>query len=381
VLRSGSGVRTQGGSEAASWPTAESRHPISAHHTRCTSAHAAAVLVLLFGLAPVVAQKPRPILASPGQIETLVSVGGLPPAVVGQFREPLGFHQAASGEYFVFDRRGHSVYEVDARGESTRKLVQIGGEDGRVIAPTAFGLHPAGTFAVADAPNGRERIQFFGLGGSPLGGFTLPGRAIARVAIGGLSLNGVGTLAFTGPSVLLNRPETGSLITEYTLAGTPVRSIGSLRPTGHESDRDLHLAMNAAIPLVNPTGGFYVVFLAGTPVFRKYDAAGSLVFERIIQGRELDPLIEAAPKRWPRRHIDGAEVPFVVPTVRAATVDSAGSLWVSFTIPFTYVFDERGEKIRTVQFRAAGIVSPTSLAFTTRGRLLVTPGCFEFAVK
>ena len=41
--------------------------------------------------------------------------------------------------------------------------------------------------------------------------------------------------------------------------------------------------------------------------------------------------------------------------------------------------DTMGEKIRTVQFRAGGIVAPSSLAFSDKGRLLVTPGCFEFA--
>jgi len=28
--------------------------------------------------------------------------------------------------------------------------------------------------------------------------------------------------------------------------------------------------------------------------------------------------------------------------------------------------------------RAAGIVNPTSLSFTSKGRLLITPGCYEF---
>lgn len=337
--------------------------------------------VLLLGLGPFLLQTPpgaRPARSSPGDIEVLRSVSGLSPAIVGQFREPIGFQQAASGEYYVFDRRGHAVYEIDARGESVRRLVQIGGEAGRVIEPTAFGLHPAGTFAVADAPNGRERIQFFGWGGARLGGFTLPGRATPRIRIGALSLSGVGSLAFTGRSVLLNQPETGSLITEYTLSGTPVRTIGTLRDTGQEANRDVHLAMNAAIPLVDPDGGFFVVFLAGTPAFRKYDMDGRLIFERVMQGRELDPLVADAPKQWPARSAAGGEVPLVVPNVRTAAVDGAGRLWVAFTTPFTYVFDAGGEKIRTVQFRGAGIVSPASLAFTARGRLLVTPGCYEF---
>ena len=42
------------------------------------------------------------------------------------------------------------------------------------------------------------------------------------------------------------------------------------------------------------------------------------------------------------------------------------------------LYDTAGEKIRTVQFRAGGIVSPASLSFAEGGRLLVSPGCFEF---
>jgi len=315
---------------------------------------------------------------SPGRIETLRSVGGLAPDVAGLFREPLDFQQIQSGQYFVFDRRGHSVHSVDASGQVSKKLVEIGSEEGRVIEPRAFAAVPDGTFVVADAPNGRERIQVFGVNGERRGGFTLPGRATARVTFSGLSLTGVGTLAFTGRTVLISQPETGALFVEYTLSGTPFRSIGRLRSTGHEDDRELHMALNVGIPLINPRGGFYFVFLAGSPVLQRYDANGVLLFERVMQGRELDPVLAAMPRTWPRRRIGDADVPLVVPSIRTAAVDEAGRLWVSFTIPFTYVFDEEGEKRRTVQFRAAGIVAPTSLFFTPQGRVLVTPGCYEF---
>ena len=63
---------------------------------------------------------------------------------------------------------------------------------------------------------------------------------------------------------------------------------------------------------------------------------------------------------------------------RTAAVDAAGRLWIALTLPFTYVFDPDGEKIRVVQFRAAGILAPSSLAFARDGRLLVTPGCYMF---
>ena len=236
-------------------------------------------------------------------------MNSLAPHVVGLFREPIGFKQTANGEYYVFDRRGHTVYAVKEDGATATKLVQIGAEDGRVIEPSAFDVAFNGSFAVADAPNRRERVQIFDAGGVRTGGFLLPGRGESRVVLGTLSLNGVGTLAFTGRSLLMSHPETGWLITEYGLAGTPIRSIGRLRKTGHESDRDLHLALNAGIPLADSKGGFYFVFMAGQPVFRKYDASGELIYERTIQGREIDPVIAAHSRpvaaARPRRAPDG----------------------------------------------------------------------------
>jgi hypothetical protein len=65
--------------------------------------------------------------------------------------------------------------------------------------------------------------------------------------------------------------------------------------------------------------------------------------------------------------------------VRTAAVDASGQLWVSLMTPFTYVYDPQGEKRRTIQFASAGgAISPTSLFFSDDGRLLVTPGCYEF---
>jgi len=324
---------------------------------------------------------PAPAAYSPGRVDTLRAVAALPVEVVGGFRDPLAYERLASGDALVFDRRGHAVYAVGRAGTAARKLVAIGGEDGRVIEPTAFDAEPDGTFVVADAPNGRERVQIFAPDGRRASGFQLPGRATPRVTLGSLSLSGIGTLHFTGRSVLISQPETGGLMTEYGLAGTPVRTIGNLRPTGHEADRDLHLALNAGIPLKGADGGYWFVFLAGEPALARFDRQGQLLFHRRMQGRELDPVVAATPSVWPRRAIDGTEVPLVTPVVRTAALDPAGRLWVSFVVPYTYVFDGLGEKVRTVQFQAAGLAAPNSLSFASPGRLLVTPGCVEFDVR
>lgn len=328
-------------------------------------------LALLVCAAPLGARKP----------DVVRSIGAIPASLAGRFRDPVAFQQSASGQYFVFDRRAHTVYAIDEEQTAVWEIVQIGAEPGRIIDPTAFSVEPNGTFVVADAPNGRERIQIFSPAGFRLGGFALRGRSRPRVQIDSFVLNGIGSLQYTGSSILMSQPETGALVAEYLLSGAVNRTFGNLRPTGHEDDPELHLALNSGFPLVDPQGGFFFVFQTGAPAFRKYDREGRLLFERHIEGREIDELVARLPTTWPRRKTAEGELPLVSPTVRAAGVDPAGNLWVSFVLPYAYVYDRDGDKIRTLQFRAAGIMSPNSLFFGRNGRLLVTPGLYEFDAR
>jgi len=228
---------------------------------------------------------------------------------------------------------------------------------------------------VADAPGNQQRVQFFTASGTTLGGFTMPGRGVPQITLGDLVLSGLGTLEYTGQTVLISQPELGSLVVEYLPTGTPLRTFGDLRETGQEKDPQVHHALNVGITLLNPRGGYYFVFLSGVPLFRKYDAAGKLVFERHIEGVELDPYVGKLPTTWPRRR---GEIPIVPATVRTAAVDPDGNLWISLAAPYTYVYDPSGDKRRTFQFRGAGIISPTSFFFTRDRRVLVTPGCYAF---
>src|SRR4029077_4211578 len=98
----------------------------------------------------------------------------------------------------------------------------------------------------------------------------------------------------------ISQPETGALITEYGWNGGALRSIGRLRTTGHEEDRELHLALNSGIPLAAADGGFWFVFQTGVPVLQRYDRDGKLVFERHIEGRQVDEALAKQPTSWPK---------------------------------------------------------------------------------
>ena len=325
------------------------------------------------------------LLAAPiadRRVEILQSTGGLPAHLAGMFQQPLAFERAADGTSFVFDRRAHAVFRIDDAGTAARKIVDIGFEEGRLLEPSAFDLEPDGTFVVADGPNARERVQIFNPEGVRLGGFTLPGRNTARLTFGTLVLSGVGSLDYTGRSILISQPETGALITEYTLSGRAYRTIGRLRQTGHEDDRDLHLALNGGMPLAIPGGGFYFVFLTGVPMFVKYSQDGTFVYQRHVEGPEIDPLLRSMPTTWPRRTVQpGGDLPLVPPYIRTAAVDADGGLWIALVPPYTYVYDSSGDKVRTVQFRGTTVFPPNSLSFERGGHLLVTPGCYEFTVR
>ena len=113
-------------------------------------------------------------------------------------------------------------------------------------------------------------------------------------------------------------------------------------------------------------------------MFRKYDDAGQLLFERHVEGAEIDGFLKSLPSVWPRRQTAEGELPLVRPTVRTATVDHKGRLWISLAVPYTYVYAPDGDKVRTIQFRGAGTLAPASLSPGTRGQLLATPGLYEF---
>jgi hypothetical protein len=315
-------------------------------------------------------------------VELLLAARGLPTAFTSQLLDAVGCAETSTGESLVLDRRLHVVWAVDAKRATWRKVVLSGLKLGQIERPSALALGPGGDqFVVADFSQGADRLQWFDLAGKMAGAFWLPDKHETPMILQSVVFTGIGALHFARDSFYVGYPFRGSLISEVDMKGLTVRQIGLQRPTGQESDPDLHLALNFGVVAADPTGGFYYVFQTGEPLFRRYDAAGHLVFERHIEGVEIDEKIRAIPNVWPRPGERAGNKPFVEPMVLAAAVDRSGRLWVSLQSGFTYVYDRRGDKIRTVQFDAGGVVSPASLFFTADGRLIVAPGCYEFPVK
>ena len=166
------------------------------------------------------------------RVEMLRSIGGLPPHIAGSFKEAVGFQQGPDGTYYVFDRRAHAVFAVDAARTAARTLVDIGQEEGRVIQPNGFDVAPDGRFVVADAPRIASASRCSTPAGMRQAGFFLPGQPAAQVVVDNLMLNGTGSMHFAGTRLLISHPESGALFTAYTPAGYPTATFGRLRRPG-----------------------------------------------------------------------------------------------------------------------------------------------------
>lgn len=323
-----------------------------------------------------------PLAAAP-RVEVLTPISSLAPDLVGRLREPAAFAETSTGSYLVLDRRAQKVFGVDAARHTLTTLVDIGPSDGQILQPDAIAFGPNRTFAVVDQPQGYERLQIFFEDGTPLSrAHRWPAHAgEERLSVNGVTFFGLGPIALGRETIIAGGQQPGALMTELDRDGNGLRHIGQMRPTGHESDPLVHRALNAGIPLIASDGSFIWVFTTGAPLIRKYAADGTLLYERHVEGPELDGTIQSLPERYPTRAVNGREYPAVVSTVTAAGIDTGDRVWISLRVPFTYVYDRTGEKVRTVQFRGTEAMTPTSFFFTRAGTVLVTPGAFEFPAR
>ncbi len=312
------------------------------------------------------------------RVDVLEPVFALPAHVFARFQQPATIVVTSTGDYLVLDRRAHTVFRLDTSGRVVTPIRGIGHEPGRVLRPMAIALSDDDILAVLDAPNNFQRLQYFAPDGMRIGGFYLPLLGTQSLVIGDQVVAGAGAMAFNGRTFWFNAPAWGALMSEIDTAGGVMRHVGQLRATGHEDNRVLHEALNTGTPVVDPTGGVFFVFQTGRPMLRKYDATGRLLFERHIEGPELDPIIARLPDRWATP--DDGSRPLPAPLVRTAAADRSGRLWVALQTGHVYVYDPVGEKVRTLVFGGPSRDLTSSLFFTPGGRVLTGPAGYEFDV-
>ena len=201
-----------------------------------------------------------------------------------------------------------------------------------------------------------------------------------QVILGNYAVTGISSLQFTGGSIFVSEPERGSLITEYSAPGTPQRTIGRLRDTGYEQERDLHLALNAGLPLDRSDRRLLLRLPHRTAdVPEVTTRTASCCSSVTSKGARSTICWPRSRRRWPTRRIEDREVPFVQPMIRTAAVDPHGTALgvdgrAASRMCTTRTATRRGPS------NSARPESSARRACSSRapGHILVTPGCYEF---
>ena len=293
-----------------------------------------------------------------GDRRSLKSVAALPAHVAGQFEQLTACQQTAERRLFRLRSprafRLHRAAEPRAGAEAHRDRRR-----GRARAATRPRSISRGddTFVVADAPGGRPRIQIFTTSGSTIGGFYLQGRAVPRV-----TLRQPGAERHRRDRVHRQvalresaRARRADRRVQRRRADRCARSARCARPATRPTPTSTWRS-TPADRLANPRPAASTS--SSLPACRSSASttpSGRLVFERHIEGTELDEFIQGAAHHLEARRTGDGEIPLVLPSVYAAAADAAGQ-----SVDLARRSDSRtsttpaGEKRRTVQFRAAG---------------------------
>ena len=299
------------------------------------------------------------------RVETLRSIGGLPPHIAGAFQEPVGL-PAGSRRHLL---RLRPPRPRGVRDRCRPQRVRNAGRHRSGGGPhhPAQRLRRRAATAASSWPTRRAAASAFRCSirrarVRPASSCRASPRR--RSSSDNLMLNGTGSVHFGGSRLLLSHPESGALVTAYTPAGYPTMTFGRLRPTGFESDRELHLAHNAGLPLADPTGGL---------LLRLHHRAADL--PQVRRGRHAPlraPHRGRRDRRAPRRAADRVAAPArrgsrgAVRRAghprrrRRARAASSGSRWPCRTPTST---TRRATRSAPCSSTAPALISPTSLSF------------------
>lgn len=270
------------------------------------------------------------------------------------------------GKYFLTDIAGNRLLVVKNNMEVEREFGRIGSAPGRLFHPGYLDIGGDGTVFVEDG--GNERIVKFDQKGHYAGEFRMN-------AFQGMAVD-------TQNQLYVGQPEEGNLITVYSSTGTKLRSFGQLKKYSEiygEANRDKDVAYKTALNRVrlatDKDGNLYVSFMI-VPLIQKYSPDGTLVFERRLEGLELDQLMEAIQKRrFIATKVDGVDVRIIAldPVIDPAN----GNIMVPLVDGSIYVADRDGNKLSLLRpawtSRGDGTFYPFIAGLGANGEFMVTP--------
>jgi hypothetical protein len=281
---------------------------------------------------------------------------------------PLSAYDVAThgGKYFVTDFKSNSVLIINEKMEVGGGIGRIGSGPGRLFRPGGIDVASDGTIFVEDG--GNQRVEQFNENGNYVGEFP--------------TTNHEGFAVGKQKEVYLGQPEEGHLITVYSATGKKLRSFGQLKkfsqeygPTFAEQDDQYAVAVNRVRLSVDGHGDLYVSFML-LPLLQKYSPDGKLLFERRIEGTEIDELKEAIRRsKYLSTGRDGVDARIIA---LDPVIDQAGEhIFVPLIDGSVYVADMSGRRLcllhPQVQLKSGQTFYPFIAGLGARGELLVTP--------
>lgn len=266
------------------------------------------------------------------------------------------------GLYVVSDRTRNSLLVINDRSEIQKEIAGIGSAPGRLFRPGYLDVASDGIIYVQDG--GNERIQSFDLEGRYLGGFaTTPFMGFAAGA---------------GGEVFLGQPEKGRLVTVYSRDGKVLRSFGSLKKFSEvygsgsaDDDEKWRNAINRVKISVEPDGSVLVSFMMA-PLIQKYTREGVLVFERRLEGPEVDRLTQSALTTEGGGNLTMSMDGFPEHVMALEAVSLPGDeIDVALTDGSVYVADAEGRKVDVLHPHASNRFTPEMVGLSPAGEMVV----------
>lgn len=262
-----------------------------------------------------------------------------------------------NGLYYVSERRRHSVIVLNDRFEVQKEIGGIGSAPDRLFRPGAIDVSDDGIIYVQDG--GNERIQSFSIDGTHLAAFDTG--------------QYMGFAAGTGGEIYLGQPENGALVSVYSREGKLLRSFGQLKLYSDlhgepfkDQNEEFSNGINRVRLSVDKDGNILVSFML-VPLIQKYTRNGQLLFERRLEGPEIETLTRA-----PGGHLSMSMDGFTQEIIALEAVPLPhGEIEVVLTDRSVYVADQNGQRLRVLHPHVEANFTPEMTGVTPTGELMV----------
>jgi hypothetical protein len=201
--------------------------------------------------------------------------------------------------------------------------------------------------------------------------------------LGELPLNNYEGLAVGSNNELyLGQPEEGHIITVYSSSGKKLRSFGQLKKFSEmngtefvDKDEPFKFAINRVRLSTDSAGNLYVSFTL-TPLLQKYSPNGDLLFERRLEGPEIERLKTAVQKRkYITSPVEGPADGRIIaldPVIDPTT----GNILVPLVDGSIYVADAEGKRVKFLRphaTQASQTFYPFVAGLGAKGEFLINP--------